>query len=219
MQSILPITTNDFKAKSNIVISKVEIDSDGEGTYIALPDVKDISIVTNIQNIVSRFCSYSFSISCLNTEDQFSPFKASSPYYQKLKRGRKLKIYMGIKKSGIDHYWQWQLWIIDEIKLSEKSGEKICTIIGRNLMGLLLDYKLYYPNTFWGDTTYFSVEAGQNRYQLPSIASGVYEASVDDIEPRNGEDEEDFSLLIEGTDFIYNKWENTITFGGSGGVG
>ena len=219
MQSITPITTDDFKAKSNIVIGKIEIYSDGAGTYIILPDIKDISITTNIQNVVSRLCSYTFSITCLNTDDQFSPFKGSSPYYRILKRGRKLKIYMGIKKAEVEYYWQWQICIIDDIKLNESAGEKFCTITGRDLMGLLLDFKLYYPNTFWGDTTYFSVEAGQNRYQLPSIASGVYEASVDDIEPRNGEDEEDFSLLIEGTDFIYNKWENTITFGGSGGVG
>ena len=169
MQSILPITTDDFKAKSNIVISKVEIDSDGVGTYIVLPDIKDISITTNIQNVVSRFCSYSFSITCLNIDDQFSPFKGSSPYYRILKRGRKLKIYMGIKKAEVEYYWQWQICIIDDIKLSESAGEKICTINGRDLMGLLLDYKLYYPNTFWGGTIYLDTEDGKMVYQLPNI--------------------------------------------------
>ena len=168
MQSITPITTDDFKAKSNIVIGKIEIDSDGAGTYIILPDIKDISITTNIQNVVSRLCSYTFSITCLNTDDQFSPFKGSSPYYRKLKRGRKLKIYMGIKKAEVEYYWQWQICIIDDIKLNESAGEKFCTITGRDLMGLLLDYKLYYPNTFWGKTIYFSTEDGKTIYYLPN---------------------------------------------------
>jgi len=193
VQSITPITTDDFKAKSNIVIAKVEIDSDGAGTYIVLPDIKDISITTNIQNVVSRFCSYSFFITCLNTDDRYSPFNGSSPYYRKLKRGRKLKVYMGIKKSGIEYFWQWQLWIIDNIKESEKAGESICTITGRNLMGLLLDYKLYYPNTFWGNTIYLNTKDGKYTYQLPNTPTmgnwdirGAYQIGTKSVHSEDG---------------------------------
>jgi len=168
MQTITPITTDDFKAKTNIVIGKIEIDSDGSGTFIELPDVKTTSVTTNIQNVVSRLCSYSFTIICLNTDNKYSPFNGASEYYGKLKRGRKLKVYMGINKSDVDYHWQWQLWVIDEIKLSIKSGEDICTITGRNLMGLLLDYKLFYPNTFWGNTMYMSIVDGETEYNLPN---------------------------------------------------
>ena len=150
---------------------------------------------------------------CSNVNDQFSRFNGSSPYYSKLKRGRKLKIFSGIKKDETEYYWQNQLWIIDTIDNSIKAGEKVCTISGRNLMGLLLDKKLYYPDTFWGATAIFDVNAGQKEYQLPVAATGVYKAEVDDIDPRDGADEDDFTELVEGSDFYYNKWKHVIVFG------
>ena len=81
MQDLLGLNISDFKKNLIVVLAKVEIDFDGAGNFQQLPDVKDFSINTNIENEVSRFCSYSFSITCLNINDRYSPFNTGSDYY------------------------------------------------------------------------------------------------------------------------------------------
>ncbi|GAH55659.1 unnamed protein product, partial [marine sediment metagenome] len=107
MQDLLGLNISDFKKNLIVVLAKVEIDSDGIGSpesYKKLLDVKDFSINTNIENEVSRFCSYSFSITCLNTDDQYSPFNTISPYKDWVKQGRRIKLYIGIEVNWTSQY-------------------------------------------------------------------------------------------------------------------
>jgi len=180
---------SDFKKNLIVVLAKVEIDSDGIGSpesYKELPDVKDFSINTNIENEVSRFCSYSFSLTCLNTNDRYSPFNTISDYYDWLKQGRRIKLYIGIKSNGSNYYYQSLLGRIDRYRLGKRSGENICTITGRDLMRTLLDYKLYSPNTYWGATQTFNTVADQVKYLMDATCKGIYIAYLDSISPYNG---------------------------------
>jgi hypothetical protein len=183
------LTVSDFKKNLIVVLGKVEIDSDGIGSpesYKELPDVKDFSINTNIENEVSRFCSYSFSITCLNTNDQYSPFNTISDYYNWVKQGRRIKLYIGIKVNGMEKYYQTILGRIDRYRLGKRSGENICTITGRDLMRALLDYKLYSPNTYWGAIQTFNTVANQVKYLMDATCKGIYIAYLDSISPYNG---------------------------------
>ena len=171
MQSITPLTTNDFKG-SSVVIGKILLDIDGTGNYQELPDVIDFGINTNIEDEVSRFCAYSFSITCLNTSKRYFSWNTSSSYYNWLKQGRRIKIYAGIKSGGNNYYYQWLIGRVDNYTLPTVAGEEICTIIGRDFMRTILDYKLYYPNTFCGGTVYLDTINGKTVYYLPNSLTG-----------------------------------------------
>jgi hypothetical protein len=167
MQSISPLTVADFKG-SNIVIGKIEIDNDGTGNYVELPDVIDFEIDTNIEDEVSRFNAYSFTITCLNTDKRYFSWNTASPYYGWLKQGRRIKIWAGIKLDSTDYYYQWIIGRVDSYSLSTVAGEEICTIEGRDFMRTVLDYKLYSPNTHWGTEMIFDTVANQADYIMPA---------------------------------------------------
>ena len=209
MQSISPLTLADFKNKSNIVIGKAEIDSDGAGTYVALPDIIDFSITTNIENQVGRLNSYSFSITVLNTDNQFYPYNTTSAYYGYLKQGRRIKLYAGIKVSGTDYYYQWLIGRIDDYNLSKQAGNNICTIIGRDFMRIITDYKLYSPNTYWGTTETFNTVSGQVRYNMNASCKGAYIAYLDSTSPYDGSNLEP---IYENTDWSYDWHNNQFCF-------
>jgi len=209
MQSISPLTLADFKNKSNIVIGKAEIDSDGAGTYVALPDVIDFSITTNIENQVGRLCSYSFSITVLNTNDQFYPYNTTSAYYGYLKQGRRIKLYAGIKVSGTEYYYQWLIGRIDDYNLSKQAGNNICVITGRDFMRVITDYKLYSPNTYWGTTQTFNTVAGTVRYNMNAACKGAYIAYLDSTSPYGGSSLEP---IYENTDWSYDWHNNQFCF-------
>ena len=209
MQSITPLTSADFKNKSNIVIGKVEIDSDGVGTYIALPDIIDFNINTNIENQVGRLCSYSFSITVLNTDDQFNPYNDISPYYDYLKQGRRIKLYAGIKVSGTEYYYQWLIGRVDDYKLNEQAGQNICTITGRDFMRIITEYRLYSPDTYWGTTELLNTVSGQVRYDLNVNCKGVYIAYLDSTSPYDGSNYEE---IYENQDWTYDWHNNQFCF-------
>ena len=167
MQTITPLTVNDFKG-SSVVIGKIEIDSDGEGTFVELPNVTDFSLDTNIENEISRFCAYSFTITCLNTDKRYFSWNTASEYYNWLKQGRRIKIYAGIKVNSTDYYYQWIIGRVDNYNLFTVAGEEICTIEGRDFMRTVLDYKLYSPNTHWGTAITFNTVANQADYEMPA---------------------------------------------------
>ena len=209
MQSISPLTSADFKDKSNIVIGKVEIDSDGAGNYQALPDILDFSIDTNIENQVGRLCSYSFSITVLNIDNQFYPYNARSSYYGYLKQGRRIKLYAGIKVSGNEYYYQWLIGRIDDYKLEEQAGEDICTITGRDFMRIITEFKLYSPNTYWGANETLNTVAGQVRYDLNANCKGIYIAYLDSTSPYDGSNYEE---IYENQDWGYDWHNNQFCF-------
>jgi len=209
MQSISPLTVSDFKKNLIVVLAKVEIDSDGAGNFQQLPGVTDFSINTNIENEVSRFCSYSFSITCLNTDDRYSPYNTISDYYNWVKQGRRIKLYIGIKSNGSDYYYQSILGRIDRYGLGKRSGENICTITGRDLMRTLLDYKLYSPNTYWGATQIFDTIADQAEYSMDDTCQGIYIAYLDSIDPYDGSH---LSEIYNNSEWGYLESTNKFSF-------
>ena len=102
MQDIGLLTSEHFKKSSVIVIGKVELDSDGAGNFQIIPDVTNFYINTNIEDEVSRFCAYSFSVTFLNTDDKYLPWNTPSAFHNWLKQGRRVKIYGGIKGVKYD---------------------------------------------------------------------------------------------------------------------
>ncbi len=174
MQAIAPLDISDFKKNLIVVLAKVEIDSDGTGdNYEILPDVVDFSINTNIENEVSRFCSYSFSINCLNTDGRYLPFNVGSAYYDWIRQGRRIKLHIGIKSNGTGYYYQSILGRIDRYNLGKRAGENICTMTGRDFTRTLLDYKLYSPNTYYGTTQTFNTVADQAQYSMNAACKGI----------------------------------------------
>ncbi len=170
---------SDFRDESVVVIGKIELDIDGEGDYQELPDVIDFEIDTNIENEVSRFAAYSFTITCLNTDDRYFSWNTASPKYDWLKQGRRIKIWAGINVNSTPYYYQWIIGRVDSYSLSTVAGEEICTIEGRDFMRTVLDYKLYSPNTHWGTSITFDTVASQADYQMPSswswdVSTAVY---------------------------------------------
>jgi len=209
MQTITPLTVADFKSESVVVIGKVEIDIDGEGNYQTLPDVIDFSINTNIEDEVSRFCAYSFSITCLNTDMRYFSWNTASAYYGWLKQGRRIKIYAGIKKNSTDYYYQWLIGRVDSYSLSTVAGEEICNITGRDFMRTILDFKLYGSNTHWGDSQTFSTVNGTADYSMDSSCKGLYIAYLDSISPYDGSH---LYPIYKGTDFGYVGSTNKFSF-------
>jgi len=209
MQDLLGLAISDFKKSLIVVLAKVEIDSNGAGNFQQLPDVKDFSISTNIENEVSRFCSYSFSITCLNTDDRYSPFRVGSTYYNWVKQGRRIKLYIGIKVNGSDYYYQSILGRIDRYGLGKRSGENICTITGRDSMRTLLDYKLCSPNTYWGASQTFDTVANQAEYSMDGTCQGIYIAYLDSISPYDGSH---LSEIYSGSEWGYLESTNKFFF-------
>jgi hypothetical protein len=209
MQDLLGLNISDFKKNLIVVLSKVEIDSDGTGNFQQLPDVRDFSINTNIENEVSRFCSYSFSITCLNTNDRYLPFKVGSAYYDWLKQGRRIKLYIGIKVNGTEKYYQTILGRVDRYRLGKRASENVCTITGRDLMRTLLDYKLYSPNTYWGAIQTEKTVKDQEEYPMDDTCKGIYIAYLDSIDPYNGDH---LSEIYKSSEWGYVESTNKFSF-------
>jgi len=209
MQTITPLTVADFKSESVVVIGKIEIDIDGEGDYQELPDVIDFGINTNIEDEVSRFSAYSFSITCLNTDMRYFSWNAGSTYYDWLKQGRRIKVYAGIKVDSTNYHYQWIIGRIDNYELSTVAGEEICTITGRDFMRTVLDFKLYGSNTYWGTTQTFNTVALTADYEMNSDCKGLYLAYLDSIDPYDGSHLQPIYL---GSDFGYLGETNEFSF-------
>lgn len=208
MQSISPLTVTDFKDKSNIVIGKVEIDTDGAGTYEELPDVIDFGINTNIENQVGRLSSYSFSMTVLNTDNQYHPYNTGSSYYNYLRQGRRIKLYAGLKVGGTEKYFQWLIGRVDDYRLAEQAGQDICTITGRDFMRVITDYRLYSPNTHWGTDHTYNTVANQIRYDMEADCEGIYKVELD----YTNKDGTALEEIFENTDWTYDWHNNKLIF-------
>jgi len=203
----------DFSNESVVVIGKVEIDTTSTGAYQELPDVTDFGINTNIEDEVSRFCAYAFSITCLNTDKRYSPWNTGSSQYNWLKQGRRIKIWAGIKKSSTDYDYQWITGRVDDFTLSTVAGEEICNITGRDFMRTVLDYKLYSPDTYWGTTQTFNTSSGVSNYSSTGadwlVCKGIYIAYLDSTSPYDGTH---LSEIYESSEWGYLETTNEFSF-------
>ncbi|MBA7573375.1 hypothetical protein ES708_15171 [subsurface metagenome] len=195
---------SDFKEESVVVIGKVEIDTTSTGHYQELLDVINFEINTNIEDEVSRFCAYSFTITCLDTDKRYFSWNTASPQYGWLKQGRRIKIWAGIKINSTDYDYQWIIGRVDNYSLSTVAGEEICNISGRDFMRAILDYKLYSPNTYWGDIEKFNTFSGVANYSSTGadwlLCKGIYIAYADSISPYDGSH---LTEIYRDTDFGY----------------
>lgn len=211
MQVIDPLTIEDFDKDSILVISKVEIDSDGAGNFQELPDVKTYNISTNEENRVAKFCSYSFNITCLNTDDRYDPLNSGSSNYNWLKQGRRIKLWAGIEKNETPYPYQLILGRIDNFKLGKRAGQDICTITGRCLMRMVLDFKLYSPYTYWGTSAAYNTVANKIRYDMPADEAGckgVYKVELD----YTNKDGTALEEIFENSDWSYDWHNNQLVF-------
>jgi len=204
---------SDFKEESVVVIGKIEIDTTSTGAYQELPDVIDFGVNTNIEDEVSRFCAYAFTITCLNTDKRYFSWNTASSYYNWLKQGRRIRIWAGIQKNSTPYLYQWIIGRVDNYSLSTVAGEEICTISGRDFMRTVLDYKLYSPNTYWGTTQTFNTSSGVANYSSTGAGwiscKGLYIAYLDSISPYDGSH---LAEIYEDTDFGYVESDNEFSF-------
>jgi len=144
MQTITPLEEKDFNEAVTIPIAKIEVDTDGNGNFQEIPDVKSFNIQTSEEARVARFCSYSFSLTCLNTNARYSFYNVGSSYHNWIRQGRRIKIWVGIENDANEYNYQRMLGRIDAIKLGKNRGQELCTINGRGQMKMIIDYKLYF---------------------------------------------------------------------------
>ena len=202
-----PLTIEDFEKGAITVISKVEIDTGG-GIFKELPDVKTYNISTNEENRVAKFCSYSFNITCLNTDDRYDPLNSGSSHYNWLKQGRRIKLWAGLKKNETPYPYQLILGRIDNFKLGKRAGQDICTISGRCLMRMVLDFKLYSPNTHWGTNHNYNTVANKIRYDMEADCKGIYKVELD----YTNKDGTALEEIFERSDWTYDWHNNKLVF-------
>jgi len=204
LQIITPLTPLDFEDKAKVIISKVEIDRSGMGDFVELSDFIDWNINTSIGNFVSQFCTVSFSITLLNTGDKYSLTDESKPCYGWIRNGRRVKIYVGMKKSGSDYNWQWIVGRIEPPGFSEEAGKNVCVISGNNYMNALASTQLI--QTYWGTQLITHTIDDKDEYVMPSACKGVYRAFLDSTEPYNGTNMKE---IYPGREWTYD-WDTNI---------
>jgi len=192
MQDLQGLSTTDFDVKSHVVVGKIEIDKTGWNNFVELPDVKSCRINGSLINEVMLFSAVSFNIVCLNTNDQFSWLDSGATYYNWLRQGRKIRIYLGINISGTNYYWKWITGRIDTPKCTEKSGEEICTITGRCFMRMLIENRM--KQVYWGKQEFFDTHDSQDEYEMPADCKGVHRAFLDSKDPYDGTNLKEISL-------------------------
>ena len=204
MQIITPLTPLDFEDKSKVIISKVEIDRSGMGDFVELSDFIDWNINTSIGNFVSQFCTVSFSITLLNTGDKYSLTDESKPCYGWIRNGRRVKIYVGMKKSESDYNWQCIVGRIEPPRFSEEAGKNVCVISGNNYMNALASTQLI--QTYWGTQLITHTIDDEDEYPMPSACKGVYRAFLDSTEPYDGTNMKE---IYPGREWTYD-WDTNI---------
>jgi len=192
MQNLQGLTTTEFDKKSHVIVGKVEVDTTGWNNFEELPDVKSCSISGSLIDEVMLFSAVSFNIVCLNTNDRFSWQDTGATHYNWLRQGRKIKIYMGIRKNDIDYYWKWITGRIDAPRFTQEGGKEICTIAGRCFMRMLIENRM--KQVYWGTQKIFNTYDSRDEYPMPSSCKGVHRAFLDSKDPYDGTNLKEISL-------------------------
>ncbi|MBA7569286.1 hypothetical protein ES708_11025 [subsurface metagenome] len=122
-----------------------------------------------------------------------------------MKQGRKIKLWAGITGRAP---FQLILGRIDDFKLNKKGGQNICTITGRCLMRMILDFKLYSPDTYWGTSHLYSTVANKIRYNMEDDCKGIYKVELD----YTNKDGTALEEIFENTDWSYDWHNNQLIF-------
>ena len=210
MQDLQGLTISDFENKANIVLGKVEVDKDGLGNYVELLDVKNFNIQSNIVNIFQNTCAISFNISLLNTGDRYSLHDTGATYYNYIKEGRKIRLYLGARlKPGegdiADYHWSWVYGIIDKPDMTYDETKEICNIRGRDYIAYLSE--TYLKKLWWGKCKKYNIVKDQEKYSMESDCTGIYRVFID----RTGTGTE-FKEITLNSEWTYDWGTNELVF-------
>jgi len=102
MKNLQGLELSDFEKRGHIILGKAEVDRTGLGTFVELEDVKDFDISSSLVNLFQKTYALSFGITCLNTNDRYSFFNQGASKYSYVKQGRKIRLYLGIRKKDVE---------------------------------------------------------------------------------------------------------------------
>lgn len=207
MQDLQGLVVDDFINKANIACLKAEIDYTGYGNYTELEDIKGFSIKSNITNLINRTCSISFTLTLLNTNNRYSFLDSSKEYYNYVRQGRKIRLYLGIRLNSNNYYWSWFYGITDKPKLTYGPKEELCIITGRDYIAYLTEVDL--KKVWWGKQIAIDIVSGEDIYTMPEDCKGVYRAFQDSTSPYDGTG---FREIFLNANFTYDWDTNDLIF-------
>ena len=199
MQDLQGLSVDNFINKANVIVSKVEVDTTGLGDYQAI-DVKKFNISSNINNIFQKSCSVSFNFELPNEQGKYSFYDEGAEYYNYIRQGRKVKLYIGINISGNDYYWTWLYGIIDKPKSSYSEKGETWKVNGNDYIAYLNQTSM--KRTWWGDSKKYDIIVGQEEYDLESDCKGIYRAFLD----KDNKDGTSFKEIYHNSEWTYD-WD------------
>jgi len=203
LQSITPLSADDFKEKTKQPVSKLEIYIDGTG-WINLCDLnnKNYLISANYSSgqreLTYKPIAAEFSAVIDDTDGDFNPRNDGGAYKDYLKIGRKIRFSTGFRKNATDYLWQWFIGVISEISI-DRSNKQII-IKGFDYTQYLIDTKLKSPDNYWGSSVTKSTVKDQADYELPAECNWPYIAYLDG------------NPIYEGDYWVYDQGTNKFWF-------
>lgn len=181
MQSLHPLTADDFKVKTKEVVNKLEIFI--ECCAFDLCDFygKDYMLEARYSKGQKEF-SYqpvaaTFEAVIDNTDGLFHPKNKKSPFNDYLKVGRRMIFSTGFKKDGVEHLWQWFDGVVAKVQPDTKN--RVIIITGFDYTQYLSDVELKSPNNYWGTFVIKSAVKDKAEYSMPEDCNGPYIAYLD----------------------------------------
>lgn len=148
-----------------------------------------------------------WSTRAFNKKALFFPKHPTSLYASVFQVGRKVRLYTGIKKSGVNYYFLQMTGVMARPSYEGKTLE--VSVSGLDYMQALADTKLKSPNTYWGSNVTKSTAAGVYRYAMPADCTGGYIAYWNGSPIYNGNDWTHDAVTNE---FVFNA-DKTILLG------
>lgn len=210
MQDLQGLTISNFENKANIVLGKVEVDKDGLGNFVELEDVTSYNIQANIVNIFQNTCAISFNITLLNTNNRYSLHDKGASYYDYIREGRKIKLYLGARLKPdagdiADYHWSWVYGIIDKPDMTYDEKGEICNIRGRDYIAYLSE--TYLKKLWWGKNKKYNVVADQDKYSMESNCTGIHRVFLDKTGTGT-----DFKEITLNSEWTYDWGTNELVF-------
>lgn len=176
MQSIAPLTHDDFKNKAKTVVNKLEIFIDPDWIDVCNLNGKDYLVSFNYSSgrrkLTHEPIAATFSAVIDNTDGLFHPKNSESEYKDYFIVGRKIRFKTGFKKNGTPYLWQWVQGVIT--KMNPDNAKRQVKIEGFDSTQYLIDVKLRSPDNYWGSSVTLTTEDGQPEYPLPDDCGGPY---------------------------------------------
>ena len=206
MQDLKGLTLAEFEKKANVIIGRAEIDRNGAGDYVELEDLTSHNIQSNITNIFLKTCAWTFDITLLNTKDRYSFYDKGASRYNYIKEGRRIKLYLGIKKdNATDYDWSWIYGIIDKAVTTYNAEGEICNITGRDYIAYLSE--IYLKKLWWGKNKKYDIVADQEKYDMPADCEGIRKVFIDSTGART-----DFREITLNSEYTYDWGTNQLVF-------